>query len=171
MNTSALMLILLLSTSIGGSELKIARVLKTTDLDSRLLQEMGARILSDEHQDYLDIIVEEGDIPALTGRGYQLRDLVPLELSGLTDIDPEYHTFEEVTAELESLAVAYPQLCKLDSIGHAQQFNRTIWCMKVSDNVQTEEDEIAVLYIGTHHACEVMGCETLLYMINHLLEN
>jgi hypothetical protein len=43
--------------------------------------------------------------------------------------------------------------------------------MKVSDNPQSEEDELNILYIGIHHACEVMGGETLLYMIGHILEN
>ena len=43
--------------------------------------------------------------------------------------------------------------------------------MKVSDNVEIEEDEIAILYVGVHHACEVVGGETLLYMIGYFLEN
>lgn len=90
---------------------------------------------------------------------------------GFEEIDPEYHTYEEFTLELRELADTYPGLCKLDSIGPAQQFQRTVWCMKVSDNAEIEEDEIALLYIGVHHACEVMGGETLLYMMTRLLED
>jgi hypothetical protein len=43
--------------------------------------------------------------------------------------------------------------------------------MKLSDNPTLEEDEFAILYIGIHHGSEVVGGETLLYMIGHLLAN
>ena len=85
--------------------------------------------------------------------------------------DPEFHTYEEVGAELDSLAQAYPGIAMVDSIGRSTQEGRTIWAFKISDNVHTEEDEPAVLYDGVHHACEVMGLEICMYMINHLLSN
>lgn len=87
------------------------------------------------------------------------------------EIDPEYHTPEEYGEALTRFALDYPALCKLDSIGHSQQFGRPIWSLKISDNPYTEEDEIAVLYVAVHHGCEVMGGETILHMIGNLLEN
>jgi hypothetical protein len=86
-------------------------------------------------------------------------------------IDPKFHTYEEVTTELDSLAHTYPDIARRDSIGHSTQEERTIWAFKISDNVSIEEDEPAILYDGVHHACEVMGLEICMYMINHLLNN
>ncbi|UCE19877.1 MAG: hypothetical protein JSV84_05920 [Gemmatimonadota bacterium] len=87
------------------------------------------------------------------------------------NLDPEFHTYEEMTTELDSLAQVYPDIAKCDSIGHSTQKRRAIRAFKISDNVQVEEDEPAVLYDGVHHACEVMGLEICMYMINHLLKN
>jgi carboxypeptidase T len=88
-----------------------------------------------------------------------------------TTIEPEFHTYEEVGAELDSFATAYPQICVLDTIGYSQQEGRIIWALKISDNAHLEEDEPAVLYNGVHHACEVMGLEICMYMINFLVSN
>ena len=149
----------------------VGRLESLTDSQILALKELGVKILHDENPGYTDVIIEEHHLPLLENAGYTIIDTVPWSLTGLDEIDPEYHTYEEYTQTLQQYAQDYPSLCKLDSIGRAQQFPRTIWCMKVSDAPEIEEDEIAVLYIGVHHACEVMGGETLLYMIGHLLEN
>ena len=86
-------------------------------------------------------------------------------------LDPEFHTYEEVGRELDSLAQTYPDIARCDSIGHSTQEGRTIWAFKISDHVHIEEDEPAILYDGVHHACEVMGLEICMYMMNHLLNN
>ncbi|TKJ37989.1 hypothetical protein CEE37_13595 [candidate division LCP-89 bacterium B3_LCP] len=135
------------------------------------LRESGFSIYHDELEGVVDLVVTEADIDLLEEMGYPLSDLVPLPGGGFLDLDPEYHTYEEFSDELQQIASLYPDLTRLDSIGHATQFPRTIWSMKISDNAATEEDELALFYIGIHHACEAVGGETLLYMMNHLLEN
>ena len=69
-------------------------------------------------------------------------------------IDPRYHTYVEVVAELDSIANAYPNITRLDSIGISATDSTIIWALKVSDNPLIEEDEPAVLYNGIHHAEE-----------------
>ena len=158
-------------SSILSAEPVIVRIPVDSQEDIELIREFGASVLNDELPGIVDVIIEEKNLIWLQQNAIDFFDMVPLSATGLLDLDPEYHTYEEFSEELQNYALNYPTLCKLDSIGHAQQFPRTIWCMKVSDNVEIEEDEIAVLYIGIHHACEVMGGETLLYMIGHFLEN
>ena len=150
---------------------KVARVNIESPDEVEILRSMGAMILHDELEGCVDIVIDEKYIELLEEAGFEVSNILPLSATGLLDIDPEYHTYEEFTEELQNLASAYPGLCRLDSIGRAQQFPRTIWCMKISDNAEIEEDEIAVLYIGIHHACEVMGGETMLYMMGYMLEN
>ncbi len=150
----------------------VARVNLASDMDLDALQALGAGILHAEIEGIADIVIDEADADAFRKAGFDLRDIVPLSKTGLDSIDPEYHIYEEYATYLDSLAAAYPNLCRLDTIGQAQQVrHRVIWSMKVSDNPNVEEDEPAVLYIGVHHACEVMGGETLLYMIGQLLSN
>ncbi|NQU28080.1 MAG: T9SS type A sorting domain-containing protein [Candidatus Marinimicrobia bacterium] len=82
-----------------------------------------------------------------------------------------YHTFAEMTADLIQLSNTYSSLARLDSIGSSIE-GRTIWAMKISDDVdQFQPDEPEVLYLGNHHAREVISVEVPLYFAHYLLEN
>ena len=43
--------------------------------------------------------------------------------------------------------------------------------MKVSDNVEEEEDEPSVFYMSEHHAREPISLEVTMYIMHHLLSN
>ncbi len=153
------------------AEPMIGRVTIADRAEIEALRNLGFTIYHDELKGVVDLVLEKEDIRLLQELGYEPTGLVSLPEFDQVDLDPEYHTYEELTDELQTLAASYPGLCKLDSIGQTSVFDRTIWCVKLSDNVQEEEDEIALLYIGIHHACEPLGGETILYMINTFLEN
>jgi hypothetical protein len=86
-------------------------------------------------------------------------------------IPPEYHTYEELTQELDSLFQSNPEIAHMESLGVSTLDQRIMWGFKVSDNVAIDEDEPAVLYVSTHHGCEMIGMEYCLYLIRHLLGN
>ena len=163
-------LLLLVTASLIYAQLYIGRVQYSNLEDKNMIEANCVSIIHDEIPGILDIVGSLNDVSLLQDAGFEVLDIRPFQETGLDEIDPEYHTYEEYIETLQQYALDFPGLCKLDSIGHAQQFPRTIWCMKVSDSPEVEEDEIAILYIGVHHACEVMGGETLLYMIGHLLD-
>jgi len=81
-----------------------------------------------------------------------------------------YHTFDELTAELQLLAQQYPNLCQLQSIGKSV-LGRDLWFVKISDQVAIEETEPEFKYISSMHGDEPVGMELCLYFIRHLLEN
>ena len=89
----------------------------------------------------------------------------------LLSIDPRYHTFDEVAYELDSIASQYTEITRLDTIGYSCFDTLPIFALKISDNVNVDEDEPAVLYIGCHHAEEILGIEICMYMIDDLLSN
>jgi len=82
----------------------------------------------------------------------------------------DYHTYEELTAELDSIAGEHPDICHLESIGESMQ-GRDLWFMKISDNVNQEEDEPEFKYISTMHGDEPVGTELLINLINYLVDN
>ena len=49
---------------------------------------------------------------------------------GTADLMAAYHTYEELVADLDSIANAHPALCRLDSIG-ASVLGRGLWFMKI----------------------------------------
>ncbi|MBU0518080.1 T9SS type A sorting domain-containing protein [bacterium] len=163
-------LFILVSASSALANPWIARIDIQDRAEIATLVDLDFQIYHDELESVVDLVVSDTDLQILQEMGYQPYDLVPFPEMDEIDLDPEYHTYIEFTDELQALAAVYPDLCKLDSIGAATQFQRAIWCMKLSDNPQIEEDELALLYIGTHHGNEPLGGETMLLMINTFLE-
>lgn len=170
MKTLTILILISLASACSAGQM-LGRIPIASPDDVAILSSLGFEIYNDELKGVVDVIFEEEDLGLLQRLGYEVGDLIPLADLPLDRIDPEYHTYEELTSELQALTAQYPNLCRLDSIGRATQFPRTMWSVKLSDNAPVEEDEISLFYLGTHHANEVMGCETLLYMINHFLEN
>ncbi len=85
--------------------------------------------------------------------------------------DPRYHTYEEVVDDLVMYATTYPELTLLDTLGYTATLNRMILALKISDNAQEKEDEPVALFVGVHHAEEVLGCELTMALIDTLLSN
>ena len=81
----------------------------------------------------------------------------------------DYHTYEELTTELHSLQVNYSDIMSLTSIGKTYE-GRDIWMVKLSDNVNQEEDEPGVLFMGAHHGNEWPGIEICLFFIRYVVE-
>jgi len=85
-------------------------------------------------------------------------------------LDDYYFTYPEILAEVNLLAAEYPDWVKVDSIGHTQATQTPIYSVKISDNVQVEEDEPA-LWIGGHvHAEEILGINISLAFMRRLVE-
>lgn len=72
-------------------------------------------------------------------------------------LDERYHSSQEVIVELDSLHNAFPEITRLDSIGHPTQDRLAIWCLKISDNPSLEEDQPAILLLGNQHPEELLG--------------
>ncbi len=104
-------------------------------------------------------------------------------LKGLTDLDG-YIDYEEMLAELQQIELDNPEICKLYDIGDSRgkhysdagnsnydDYYHEIWALKLSDNVELEEDEPCVYYMGEHHAREPISLEVTMAILYHLLDN
>jgi carboxypeptidase T len=81
-----------------------------------------------------------------------------------------YHTYAALTAELDALVAAHPDIIAKFSIGKSYQ-GRKIWAVKISGNVTVDEDEPEVLLDGMLHARERIGNEMAIYAIHLLVDN
>src|SRR4029079_7808134 len=59
--------------------------------------------------------------------------------------DSRYHTYAEMVAEIHDVAAAHPDIVSVFSIGRSYQ-GRDIWAAKVSDHVETDENEPEILF-------------------------
>lgn len=82
---------------------------------------------------------------------------------------PTYSVYEQMMANFAS---TYPGLCDIDTIlSPTPSGNYKILVAKISDNINTAEDEPQFLYTSSMHGDETTGYYLLLRLINYLLSN
>ncbi len=84
-------------------------------------------------------------------------------------IDPEYHTNDEIYEQIVAWQDSLPDFVRVDTIGYSQRDHLPIWAVKLSYNVNEDEDEPTVLFVGQVHAEELIGVEITLALIDTLL--
>jgi carboxypeptidase T len=88
-----------------------------------------------------------------------------------TSINGAFHSYKEVETEVFALEQSFPNLVQVHIIGNSLEM-RNIYAIKISDNVQADEQgEAEVLITGCHHAREWISVEVPLYVAKHLAEN
>jgi len=81
-----------------------------------------------------------------------------------------YNTYESMVETLNDLNKKKPQISKIYNLGNTYE-GRTIWAMKISDNVQMDEDEPEILFTGAHHGREWPSYEVPLHLMTYIIEN
>jgi hypothetical protein len=80
-----------------------------------------------------------------------------------------HYTLAQMEAILDEFARKHPAICTQKvSLGKSHE-NRDIWMIKISDNVQVDENEPEVLYDALHHAREPLSMTTTLLFMDWLL--
>ena len=74
----------------------------------------------------------------------------------------DYHNYVELTAFLQDIAVNYPDITRLESIGQSVQ-GRELWVIEISDNPGINEIEPEFKYVANMHGDETVGLELSLY--------
>lgn len=93
--------------------------------------------------------------------------------NGDTPDDPTaglYHTYAEIDIELHELANSHMEIARVTSIGKSIE-GRDLWAIKISDNVDQDEDETVVVLLGAHHAREWISVDVPFLIGKHLIEN
>lgn len=138
--------------------------------------------------EFLDIVVTEVEYRELRAQGYdvvitQTEEQMSSNLNEPTELDG-YRDYEEMLAELQQIESDNPAICKLYDIGDSRckqysdagnsnydNYYHDIWALKVSDNVENEEDEPSVYYLAEHHAREPISLEVSMAILNHIIDN
>lgn len=82
-----------------------------------------------------------------------------------------YYRYGQMDTAMTALVTAYPSIAQKFSIGTSVE-GRTLWCIKISDNVSTDElTEPEVLYMGLHHAREAISGSSMIFFMQYLCEN
>lgn len=82
----------------------------------------------------------------------------------------DFHTYSEMTSELQSIESTYPSIAKLYNLGTSVQ-GKILWGLKITDNPDIEENEAEVRICGCHHGNELMSVELPLMLAWYLVDN
>jgi len=121
----------------------------------------------------VDVRADDKQMSFLRSRNYPVSVLYDSGMARVAGPGPTlglYHTYAEMETTLNDLATTYPALTQLSVIGTSIE-GRNIYSLKVSDNVTVDESEPEVLFMGNHHARELMSVEMPLRFAMYLLEN
>ena len=177
---------LMLGFLIPNEIYKQIRISNVDSDDVSLFQVSGIDI---DHANYIqgqfiEFAISENDLSILDNLGYDYEiihdDLQRFYESRLTQNYTRefglgsmggYYTLEEAVQRLDDIHEEYPEFVS-EKISLGQSFQgRDIYAIKVSANVDIDEDEAEVLYTGMHHAREPMSFMNLYYFIYWILEN
>lgn len=109
--------------------------------------------------------------------GFLITSIIPIintsalykKYETLNSVPYEYYTYPKMTQLLIDLEKNNSDLMSIDSIGTTYE-GRNIWLVKLSDNVELDEDEPSVLFMGAHHGDEKPAFEVLIFFINYMIE-
>ncbi len=88
---------------------------------------------------------------------------------GGAQLPDAYTTYSEALQTLTDLASNNPAICRLDTMGYSTRDSIPMLRLKISDNVNVDEDEPAVFYCGGVHADEVLGVEVVMNFIQDII--
>lgn len=80
----------------------------------------------------------------------------------------KYPTYNQYLEMMQGYALDYPQICRLDTIGYSTE-GRLLLALKISDQVNENEEEPSFLYSSTMHGNEIVGYVLLLRLADTLL--
>lgn len=81
-----------------------------------------------------------------------------------------YYNYQNMTDLFFNLVANNSEIMLLESLGTTYE-GRDIWMVKLSDNVNENEEESGILLMGAHHGNEKPSYEVLIYFIKYMVEN
>jgi len=128
----------------------------------------GADIL-EVGKDYVLVGATPEELKAIQHLGLKAqRFQAPEEfLKTFPSYDSNYHDYAETVAVLQQAAADHSSIMSLFSLGLSYE-GRTLWAVKISDNVGVDEDEPEVLLNFHQHAREHLAVEQGLYVLSML---
>ncbi|WP_438423499.1 M14 family zinc carboxypeptidase [Aquimarina macrocephali] len=80
-----------------------------------------------------------------------------------------YPTYGDYVTMMNDFATSNPSLCKVENIGATVEGDKSLLFVKLSDNVNQNEQEPRVMYTSSMHGDEIAGYPMMLNLIDYLL--
>lgn len=82
-----------------------------------------------------------------------------------------YYNYDNLTRLLQSLALQYPHIAKLSSVGQSVE-GRELWVMRITKDPDMDSPgKPKFKYVGNMHGDETVSRQVLVYLVEYLLAN
>ena len=122
------------------------------------------KLNGDYYDDHARLYVTSNELEKLNFSGVNYEILIPdlaTHYKNFWDTRDAYHTYEEIIDLADSLEDNFPSICKKYIFGVSMQ-GRQLAALKISDNVDTDENEAEVMFDGGIHGDEIGGAENII---------
>jgi carboxypeptidase T len=170
---------------VAGAEEPLRRVrIETQDARTHaiVLEQRGFDLLRGSVTDSsMELIVSIAELDRLRQLGFQAEVIevgrpfreIQRERLGREDVPPGYPDLAQLIDIMSAAAAAYPEICQFVDLTLALDApptveGRHLFAVKISDNVNVDEDEPAALMVSAHHSRELSSVVMGLYAIEEL---
>jgi hypothetical protein len=178
---------LLLTVPAGAQSLRRVRIdTPGAQALAQELQEEGFDVVEGSvREDSLELVVSDPSMSQLLARGYMPEVLevgrpfaeiqAERDAAAGPDLPPPagYSDLASIYADMQATAASFPAICKFVDLtatyGTPTTWEgRSLFALKISDNVNVDEDEPAALVVCDHHAREITTPVAGLYAVDQL---
>jgi hypothetical protein len=125
----------------------------------------GLDIAGSRRGKWVDVVVTQEEFSSLNVKNTKILDHNIEEST--KDLKGIYHSYPGFVDTLTQIVANYPDIARLDTIGVSWE-GREILALKISDNVNIDEDEPELLFDGLHHSREWPALEIPLFFADTL---
>ncbi len=115
----------------------------------------------------VEVVVSEQELSTLIAHGLATEIIIQDVDRYLASMAGSYRSLAAIETFIDNLEENFSALAKKFALGTTYE-GRTIWAVKISDNVETDEAEPELLFMGLHHAREWPSVEICLFLADSL---
>jgi len=120
------------------------------------------------------MLENQGYTPIIISQSRPFRDIQAERSFGLDFVPPDYPDLMEIYDEMNIAAMNHPSICKMVDLTTMYNVNTTfegrhLYAVKISDNVEQDEDEPTFLMVSCHHCREIVTPVIALYSIDQIM--
>ena len=138
-----LLALLTLFFVLGAAGDMVVRVYVTSWQDLKRIDEKSLDIAAGRYGEWYDLVVDHASLNKVIASGLPYEVTIHSLEYEKDQVRGSYLSYTEINDSLRNLALNYASICKFDSLPFPTYEGRWIYCVKISDNPQLEEDEPA----------------------------
>jgi hypothetical protein len=151
--------------ALAGTKSLVRVYVKTADEMRRMPRALD--VAGRRYGEWIDVVATPDKLAEIQATGLLTEIIIEDVEAYSRSVKGAYRSFPQMVSDLQSIAVSYPSIAHLDTLGLSYE-GRPLLVLKISDNVGTDEDEPELLFMGLHHAREWPSLEIACFIADTL---